>query len=79
VKTNQLILPAAALLVSATLVGGWFIHLERACDGRAMMASGDVQVRRGPGGQCYLCRDQGWLSDISYPRCAASDRPYEAG
>ncbi len=75
-KTNRWILPVAALLASATLVGGWFIQRERDCESEYRSIIGDAQVRRGPGGQCYRCRDEGWQYDIAYPVCVASDRPY---
>ena len=78
VRANSLALPLSAVLVVSVLVGGWIIHRERACDRMSNAIVGDVQVRRGPGGQCYVCRDEGPLYDIAYRHCVASDQPYMA-
>jgi hypothetical protein len=79
VKTNPLIAPTAVAIVVALAAGGWFTHREWKCDRLAQSIPGDIQVKRGSDGQCYICRDEGWLYDIAYPTCAASDRPYKAG
>jgi hypothetical protein len=78
-KASRFVLPVAALAITTAFVGGWFIQRERAGDRLSNGVVGDVQVRRGSGGQCYQCRDGGWLYDIAFPHCAASDRPYRAG
>ena len=73
VRANRLVLPLASVLIASLLVGGWIIHRDRECDRMSNAIVGDVQVRRGPGGQCYVCRDDGFLYDLAYRRCLASD------
>ena len=78
-KTNPFIAPTAVAVVVALVAGGWFTHREWTCDHLSKSITGDEQLRRGSAGQCYVCRDEGWLYDIAYPQCVASDQPYKAG
>ena len=79
VKINRFIAPSVVAAVVALSAGGWLVYRERTCDRLSKSISGDVQLKRGAGGQCYVCRDEGWLYDIAYRRCGVADRAYGSG
>jgi hypothetical protein len=79
VKINRFITPSIVAAVVVLSAGGWLVYRERTCDRLSKSMSGDVQLKRGAVGQCYVCRDEGWLYDIAYRRCGVADRAYGSG